>query len=145
MYIEYINTSHFGTLIANCNTWCNTHLISTYWMSIECIEYIKTFHFGTLKCKLPNMMQYILNIYLLDAIASLDLGYECQYDLVKQWLYYKTLNVQWIFIECLLNVHWIHIEYTLNTHWIHIDTHWTHIECTLNTHRNIAKHGALHI
>ena len=53
MYIEYIKTFHFGTLKANCKAWCNTYLISTYWMSIECIEYIKTFHFGTLKanCK----------------------------------------------------------------------------------------------
>ena len=62
------------------------------------------------------------------------------------FVWFLTLNVHWMYIECTLNTHWIHIEYTLNTYWniptmvqyilnigIGILTrHWMYIEYTLN-------------
>ena len=98
--VQYI----FNIYILNGNWMYIECILNVHWMDIECtlnvyLLYIncpsKTFHFGTLKYKLPNMMQYILNIYI--------------------------LNGHWMYIECTLNEHcktwcntyWIHIEYTL--------------------------------
>ena len=47
----------------------------------------------------------------LDAIASLDLGYESKGVITKLITRYITQHDA--IIECLLNIHWMYIEYTL--------------------------------
>jgi hypothetical protein len=42
--------------------------------------------------------------------------------------YEYSLNVHWMFTECLLNVHWMFTECSLNVHWMFT-------ECSLNVHR----------
>ena len=55
----------------------------------------------------------LLKLFL-DAIASLDLGYESKGVITKLITRYITQHDA--IIECLLNIHLIYIECTLNTH-----------------------------
>ena len=81
-------------------------------------------HYLHAECPQMNAMN-ITSFPFLDAIASLDLGYESKGVITKLITRYITQHDA--IIECLLNIHLIYIECTLNTHW------------------NIAKHGAIHI
>ena len=72
---------------------------------------------------MKNMAKILL---FLDAIASLDLGYESKsVRIIKP--HNEYIAKHWMYIEYILNVHWIDIEFTLNTYWMDI-------ECTLNGH-----------
>jgi len=57
--------------------------------------------------------QKVIFIRFLDAIASLDLGYESEsVCVIKPNNAYNALH--WIAIEFTLNTHWMYIEYPLN-------------------------------
>ena len=73
-----------------------------------------------------EMCVYNLSVsfVFLDAIASLECGYESEWGSQSVWFRQIMIILQ--------NIACIHIEYR-------------YIECSLNTHWIIAKHGAIHI
>ena len=122
IFIENINTvidvnwgasqKYFGNLpyflLAYVYTWYHQFLLF----------YVHMYILSVPSFCLSNVLKF------LDAIASLECGYESEW--VSQSVWFRQIMI------ILQNIACIHIEYR-------------YIECSLNTHWIIAKHGAIHI
>ena len=89
MYIEYIKTFHFGTLKSKLQNMVK-YTMNIHWISL-CNTKMKRFWSITIKniqeSLLQNMVQYILNIYILNT--------------------YILKVVHWMYIECISYIEYI--------------------------------------